>query len=182
MGRNRRPYERVKMNVCNQSDRGGKKPLLVVLHDTESHDRPANADLEAIGAWFDNPVSQASAHVCVDGEGRSARYVLDARKAWHCAGYNSVSLGIEQIGFASYPKLVWKKNRKQLHKVARYVAFWSRKYNIPIRKGKVSGGQVLRPGVVTHMQLGVVGGGHDDPGRSYPFWLVLRLARRYAKS
>jgi NAD kinase len=39
-----------------------------------------------------------SAHVCTDGDGNSARYVPDAAKAWHCAGFNSQSLGVEQIG------------------------------------------------------------------------------------
>ncbi len=26
---------------------------LIVLHDTESHNRPGNSDLAAIGSWFD---------------------------------------------------------------------------------------------------------------------------------
>src|SRR5688572_28656701 len=87
--------------VRNQSARdAGAKVQLLVLHSTESHNRPGNEDLAAIAAWFDNPSSQASSHVVIDADGNSARLVADERKAWTCAGFNSVSLNIEQIGFA----------------------------------------------------------------------------------
>lgn len=174
----RRPYERVTLNVRNQSARSGSIKLIVV-HSTESHERPGNADLEAIGSWFNNSKSQASSHVCVDKEGRSAKYVNDAKKAWHCAGYNSVSLGIEQIGFSADSESKWTD--KQLDKVARYIAYWSDRYDIPIRKGKVRKGVVKRSGIVRHSDLGVEGGNHGDPGRGYPLRKVLRLARRYRK-
>lgn len=179
----RRPYERVQMEVRNHSERSTSRPSLVVLHDTESHDATKSIrDLESIGAWFDNPQAEASAHVCVDGDGYSARYVHDSDKAWHCGAYNSASLGIEQVGFASFTKVLWKRNkRRQLRKVAKYIAYWSWKYGIPIRKGAVSNGFVSRAGIVTHAQLGRLGGGHHDPGPHYPFWLVLRMARWYRK-
>jgi N-acetyl-anhydromuramyl-L-alanine amidase AmpD len=177
----RRPFERVKRNVCNQSARTSR-PSLIVLHDTESHDRPGNSDLEAIGSWFNNPVAQASAHVCVDGEGRSAQYVPDERKAWHCAQYNSASLGIEQIGYATFHEADWTRNeRAQLKKVAKYIAYWSKKYDIPIRHGRVSNGQVTQTGVVTHADLGSAGGGHHDPGPGYPLEAVLHTARYYKR-
>lgn len=176
----RRPYERVEVTVRNRSERGQWPPTLIVLHDTESHDRGGNSDLESIGAWFDNPGSQASAHVCVDGEGRSARYVDDRDKAWHCGHYNSASLGVEQIGFATFTKAMWRRNdRAQLKKVAKYIAYWSKLYGIPIRRGKVSVGTVVRSGVVTHKDLGFLGGGHHDPGGGYPFRGVLNMARLY---
>jgi N-acetyl-anhydromuramyl-L-alanine amidase AmpD len=177
----RRPHERVKMRVRNQSARN-TSPLVIVLHDTESHDRPGNSDLLAIGAWFDNPAAQASAHVCVDGTGRSAQYVPDHRKAWHCAAYNSASLGIEQIGFATFHTDDWTRSqRAQLKKVAKYIAYWSKKYNIPIQHGRCGGGDVLRRGVVTHADLGTPGGGHHDPGPYYPLEAVLHMARYYAR-
>lgn len=163
----RRPYERVKMNVRNQSSRGGVKPDLIVIHDTESQNRPGDADLKAIGAWFDNPVSQASCHVCVDGDGRSAQYVPDERKAWHVVNYNSRSLGIEQIGFATQG--FWPD--AQVKKAAKYVAYWSHKYGIPIDAAHV----------VTHSSLGAAGGGHHDPGDSYPINQLRYHARYYAR-
>lgn len=174
----RRPYERVKMNVRNQSSRNGVKPRLIVIHDTESHNIAGDGDLRAIGNWFDNPSAQASAHVCVDAEGRSACYVPDDRKAWHCMRFNSVSLGIEQIGFAT--QTFWPD--AQLKKVAKYVAYWSKKYGIQIQtRGTVTGDSVVSPGVVTHAQLGASGGGHHDPGDAYPLGKMLFHARYYAR-
>jgi N-acetyl-anhydromuramyl-L-alanine amidase AmpD len=175
----RRPYERVKMNVCNQSARSDN-PHLIVIHDTESHNRAGAVDLRAIGNWFDNPDAQASAHVCVDAEGISACYVPDARKAWHVAAYNSVSLGIEQIGFAT--QTFWPD--AQLKKVAKYCAYWSKKYGIQLQtRGQVDGiGGVVLAGVVTHAQLGAAGGGHHDPGDAYPLSKMLYHARYYLRN
>jgi len=180
----RRPYEQLVLNVRNKSSRNGNRPSLIVLHDTESHDIQGLADLKAIGAWFDNPTSQASAHVCVDGEGISAQYVPDGAKAWSCREFNSVSLNIEQIGFATFTQAMWNRNdRAQLLKVAKYIAYWSKTYGIPIQRGAVSTvtGNVTKPGVVTHAQLGLIGGGHHDPGPNYPFSAVLLAARYYAR-
>jgi len=179
----RRPYEQLVVNVRNKSSRNGQKPVLIVLHDTESHDYPGLVDLRAIGAWFDNPKSQASSHVCVDGTGISAQYVPDGAKAWHCKSFNSISLGIEQIGYATFTQAMWNRNdRAQLKKVAKYIAYWSKEYGIPIRQGEVSrSGAVTRSGVVTHAQLGLLGGGHHDPGPNYPFSAVLLAARYYLR-
>lgn len=175
----RRPYERVRMNVCNQSSRNGVKPRLIVVHDTESHNQVGVADLKAIGAWFDTPAAQASSHVCVDADGYSACYVPDAAKAWHVSSYNSLSLGIEQIGFAT--QTFWPD--AQLKKVAKYCAYWANKYDIQLQtRGQVNDGNVVLDGVVTHAQLGALGGGHHDPGDSYPLAKMLYHARYYLRT
>lgn len=164
----------VRRSVRNQSARTGV-PQLIVIHSTESDNRPGSGDLAAIGAWFDNAAAQASSHVCVDADGTSARFVSDERKAWHCAGYNSVSLGVEQIGRASQQS--W--TRDEIRETARWVAYWSRQHHIPIRRGQVAGGRVIRSGVVTHADLGMAGGGHHDPGGGYPLQGLLNLAKFY---
>lgn len=163
-----------------QSERAPLPLNLIVLHDTEGSNIPNSvADLSGLGDWFGNFSAQASSHVATDGDGNSARFVSDRKKAWHCAGYNSASLGIEQIGFASTSRVGWLKNWKQLRETARWIAYWSHRYGIPIRKGAVSGGVVTRAGVLRHMDLGIIGGGHSDPGAAYPFGRVLALARLY---
>lgn len=178
----RRPYERIKANVVCQSSRGGVKPRLIVLHTTESHNRPGNSDLQAIVDFFNVRSTEASSHVIVDGEGRSAQCVPDEKKAWTQAYFNPWSLSIEQIGFAATKNAVWKKEyRNQLRKVAQYIAYWSKKYDIPIRKGQTSGSRIVKSGVVTHSSLGLTGGGHSDPGVNYPAPLVRALARYYKK-
>lgn len=162
--------------VRNQSPRNGAKPRLMVLHSTEGSNIPNSAnDLAAVVGWFDNPAAQASSHVITDADGNSARCVADAEKAWSCVGFNSWSLNIEQIGFASQGK--WAD--AELAETARWIAHWSLKHSIPIQRGAVIGTQITTPGVVTHEQLGAVGGGHHDPGDAYPVHNVLERAKTF---
>lgn len=167
------PRVMIDRKVRNRSSRGGVKPAIIVLHSTESHNREGTDDLASIASWFDNPASQASSHVVTDADGFSARLVPDEEKAWTCAGYNALSLNIEQIGFAGAS--IW--SHAELDETARWIAKWSLKHNIPIRRGRVFQGRVLRKGVVTHKQLGQLGGGHVDPGDSYPVKRVLARAK-----
>lgn len=171
------PHVDVRRIVCNKSSRNGTNIALIVVHSTESANRTGVVDLQAIGEWFDNPRSQASSHVCIDSEGHSARFVADRDKAWHCAGFNSVSLGIEQVGRASQTSWTVTEQRE----AARWIARWSKLHGIPLQKGRVSGAGVIRPGVVRHSELGAVGGGHHDPGHDYPLHDVLEMARAYRR-
>jgi N-acetyl-anhydromuramyl-L-alanine amidase AmpD len=169
------PHVTVRRMAGNQSSRNGVRPQLIVIHATESSQQPGSSDLAAIGAWFDNPGAQVSAHVCTDADGNSARFVADERKAWHVAGYNSVSLGVEQIGRAAQGS--W--SREELRETARWAARWSIRWDIPIRKAAVADGHVLRSGIIRHSELGIIGGGHFDPGPAYPMHDLLALARYY---
>jgi hypothetical protein len=175
-----KPNVVLERSVRNQSSRAFP-PTLIVIHSTESHERPGNADLAAIGEWFDSRAAQASAHVCTDGDGNSARYVPDAAKAWACVEYNSASLNVEQIGFAADQRAGWLKRRNEIKETARWVAKWSHEHGIPIRRAKVAGGRVLRSGVITHNVLGAAGGGHHDPGGHYPLRIMLAYARAFRR-
>lgn len=169
------PHVRVRNLVVNASSRGGARPLLIVLHSTEGANVAGLADLVGLGRFFDTPEREASSHVAVDAEGNSARYVRDSIKAWTQANYNPVSLSIEQVGRAAQTE--WSD--ELVDESARWVAYWSRKHGIPIQRGQVSGGRVLRAGVVTHKSLGVIGGGHVDPGAGFPFVALIHRARRF---
>lgn len=171
-----RPHVVVRRESPNQSARTSSISL-IVIHDTESHNREGASDLQAIGALFADSSRDASAHVCTDEDGQSARFVHDDRKAWHCVSYNSAALGIEQVGFASQGS--WRE--AQVKETARWVARWSVIHGVPIRKGRTAFGRVIRSGVVTHRSLGSAGGGHWDPGYHYPMKHMLELARRYRK-
>lgn len=171
-GKVSRPIERISKNVVNQSVRNGV-PKVIVLHSTESSNRPGVSDLESVLSWFNNPAAQASSHVIVDSEGFSAKAVDDARKAWTQASFNDIGLSIEQVGFAAQGQGEWTD--AQLLKTAQYIAYWSKKYNIPITKSTTNG-------VATHEMLGPAGGNHHDPGKNYPFDRVLTLARDLAKN
>lgn len=170
------PKADVTRYVRNRSSRGGVRPSLIVLHTTEGSNRAGLEDLRGLGSWFDNPAASASSTVANDAEGHNARYCRDEDKPWTQARYNAVSLSIEQIGFAS--QRFWPD--AQLRSTARWIAHWSKKHGIPIRRGAVSGGAVTRSGVVQHSELGALGGGHHDCGPNYPLARVLELARAIA--
>jgi hypothetical protein len=175
------PRPEVTIYVSSQSSRNGAKPELIVLHTTEGHDRPGVSDLEGLGNYFDGV--DASSHVANDRDGNDARYVADERKSWTQAYYNPVSLSIEQIGFARFTRDVWLKDRAaQLRNTAEWIAYWSLQHDIPIQRGAVNDGRVVRKGVVTHEELGAKGGGHHDPGDGYPMDVVLAMAEQIAKA
>jgi len=170
----------VKHNSPNQSDRAAVPLSLIVLHDTEGANiAKSAADLAGLGNFFGQSSVEASSHVATDGDGNSARFVSDDRKAWHCAAFNSASLGIEQIGVVTQSHATWMKNHRQLEETARWIAHWSHHHDIPIRRAEVSGEQVTRSGVIRHMDLGGPGGGHSDPGEHFPLDHVLQLARLF---
>lgn len=160
----------------NQGSRNGVKPSLIVLHSTEGSNIPhSSSDLIGCASYLCQRPVEASSHVIVDGDGHSARLVADEQKAWAQARYNPFALSIEQIGHAASER--W--TRDEIRETARWIARWSKKYHIPIRVGAVNGGFVTRSGVVTHKMLGVLGGGHVDPGSTYPLEACLNLARFY---
>lgn len=158
----------------NFSSRGGAHPTLIVVHVTAGHNRAGIEDLVGLAGWFGRPSSQVSSHVAVDNEGNSARFVRDGHKAWHVAAYNRMSLGIEQIAPGTGAEIT----RDMYRESGRWVARWSRMFGIPIRKAVVSGGTVVRAGVIRHSELGSLGGGHADPG-PYDLHAMLSLARFY---
>lgn len=171
-----RPHVVVRQRSPNQSSRNGVRPRLIVLHSTEGSNVPgSSADLRGCSAFLCRPSIEASSHVIVDGDGHSARLVADESKAWTQAAFNPFCLSIEQIGHAGSEH--W--TRDEIRESARWIAHWSKKFAIPIRRGAVAGAFVTRSGVVTHKALGLLGGGHVDPGDAYPLDACLRLARFY---
>jgi hypothetical protein len=170
-------------NVANQSERAAD-PVLIVLHTTQGHNRPGLSDLSGLGHYFNDPSNQVSSHIANDAEGHDARYVPDHRKSWTCAYFNSLSLNIEQIGFARPDGPAGRRQwfdeaAHQLANTARWIAHWSRYHGIPIRRARVAGRSVLRSGVAFHSQLGLPGGSHTNPGRSFPIAYVLWMARYF---
>ena len=167
------PSPELTKDVGNQSSRNGTAVKLIVLHTTESHDRPGLGDIQAIIGWFDNPRSQASSHVVNDKEGNDARLVADERKAWTCASYNPQSLNLEQIAWARYSRTEWlTKRHAQLRNTAEWIAYWSKAHAIPLMHSTVHG-------VCQHRDVSGPGG-HTDCGQEYPFDYVLALAREIA--
>lgn len=156
----------------NHSARSGQISLIVV-HASEAPRLADDQDLKNLAAWFGKSSSQVSSHVATNGAGHSARFVPDSLKAWHVADYNSVALGIEQIGHTTDTH--WPE--AEVEETARWIAHWSKQHNIPIRAARVEAGRVLESGVARHSDLGREGGNHGDPGKGYPLHHCLELAR-----
>lgn len=173
----------VRKNVKCQSSRNGGTPQLITIHDTEGANVPHSArDLAGLASFFNDLNTQASSHVAVDEDEQSARLVPDDRKAWTQAFYNPWCLSIEMIGFA---RQSWNARSKepQLREVARWIAWWSKEHDIPIRRGRVSqDGRILRSGVIQHRSLGRLGGGHVDVSTEFPMTKLLNLARTFRKA
>lgn len=168
--------------VCNQSERRG--PILAVaVHSTESADLPGTSrDLVAIRNWFDNPASQASSHIGIDGAGNCELWVHSDRKAWTIGAANSFTLNIEFVARAAQPAGAWEE--AQIRHGARWLAFWALKYGLPIQEGRVRSvnGQCVctRKGVLRHSDVTAAGfGSHTDPGPQFPMTDLMRYARWY---
>lgn len=126
---------------------------LVVVHDTEG-------GYAGSVSWLKNSQAQASAHVVLREDGKEAtQLVRYADKAWHCAAYNSESIGLEMAGIASHGF-----DSDELRVAARIVAFFCHKYKLPPKHVKPSANGPIARGFTFHQDLGVKGGGHHDPG------------------
>lgn len=159
------------------SSHGNHDPVRICLHDTESHDAPGVADLAGVASYWHGSGTGYGSHLGIDADGNTGRYVDDREIAWHVGGHNTGSLGIEQIGMASFSKTTWLKRKKQLDKVAKWIAYWSKTYNIPITRS-------IERGVFTHAMWSAASplSDHTDPGSGYPLTYVMFRARQYKKT
>jgi hypothetical protein len=159
-----------------QSSREGARIHGLVLHTTEGDDDvTGDADLHALGELFHN--EEASAHLGVNLRGRFGRYVEDVAKAWAVCNFNSVTLSLEQIGFAAFDKADWFKRHDQLHGAAEFLVYGHIHYGVPLEPGKVEGSAIVRAGIFQHKDLGISGSGHVDCGPGYPQGYVTLLAK-----
>ncbi len=149
------------------------RPRLIVLHDTEGGNVKGVSDLQGLGSWFDRRSTRASCHIGIDAQGNSIRIVPDSRVAWHAGWVNHWSLGIEQVGFASWSKDQWVDGyHLGLYRVASQIATWSTEFDIPIVPTKHG----YQKGVTLHRWVSGRGG-HWDPGFNYPINYVIDWAR-----
>jgi hypothetical protein len=169
---------------CCSEPRRGRQIDAIVLHSTETPDRPGFAELAKLARYFVH--ARKSSHVATDGEGYSSRMVADGRIAYHATYWNVSTLGIEQVGYAAFGDEAWLARPVQLEATARWVAHWAAMYRIPIRRCEVTGlrynrnrrvvaGEIVRRGICTHGQVDPRN--RSDPGAGYPFDAVLARAR-----
>ena len=169
---------------CCSEPRRGRRIDAIVLHTTETPDRPGFADLARLARYFVR--ARKSAHVANDGQGYSSRMVDDDRSAYHATYWNISTLGIEQVGHAAFGDEAWLARPVQLESTARWIAHWAARYRIPIRRCEVTGlrynrrrrvvaGVIVKRGICSHGQVDPRN--RTDPGRDYPWDAVLERAR-----
>lgn len=166
---------------------GSHTPVRIVLHDTESHDTAGIGDISGIFAFWhtqknpDGSLAEYGAHFVVDADGNVGQGGQVDQLQWHVGGLNTGSIGIEQVGFASFTKLIWKrKRRQQLYAVARILAWAHTHHGIPLKVPA----NPADPGVTTHRLVGQAGidtSGHTDPGAGYPLGFLVTLAKMMVK-
>jgi hypothetical protein len=147
------------LEVRNQSSRNAHAILGIVLHQTISPDNGWNGVLGNV-RWFDSQAAQASAHYIVARTGGQCAYVVpETRKAWHVAGFNSSTIGIEVTETGNEGSYLVGAGRA---KVIQLMIAIHHRWGVPYRHGLVSGCNWIRTGVVEHRDLGQCGGGHGD--------------------
>lgn len=130
----------------NQSSRNGSAVTHLVWHST------AGSYTSAV-EWLCEPAADASAHLVLREDGGEATQLVRlAEKAWHAAGWNPWSVGVEHASFAEGFTGGEQRLRSQ-----RVFAWLCWHLNIPPVFG------LHKPkGLVRHRDLGIAGGGHFD--------------------
>lgn len=150
---------------------------LIALHDTEGGTAESNA------RYFKSSGSGGSTQLVVD-DIECQRCLPNSAICWGAASApqisaNSRGFHIEQVGFAKWSAVVWKKHLKTLQRAAWKTAFHARAFDIPIVFLTASA-LVANPrakGITTHNEISKASReldkahywkyGHTDPG---PFW------------
>lgn len=163
---------------------GPHVPVRSIIHDTESHDEKGVRDLAGVANFWHNqrlPDGRPAGYGAqrgIDKKGNSARYVDDDKVAYHTGGRNTGSLGTELIGFAFFTRLVWwVKRTKQMHKLAKWMAYDHKEYGIPLVWDVEKGFSTHRMQSRHFPDLT----NHTDPGAFFPKKRVMKLARHYAE-
>lgn len=169
MGKLRKPT--IQSDRRKQGNTHGKiDPKVIILHSTESHDRPGITDVAGVQIYLENTEDQLGIHFVVDKVGNVGQSANTNDLVYHARGANSFAIGIEMIGFAKFSLKQWYLRRKQLHKVAKLLAWASKKHGIPLERSTTHG-------IALHRDYPA--GGHWDPGYNFPINRVLKIAAKY---
>jgi N-acetyl-anhydromuramyl-L-alanine amidase AmpD len=162
----------------NRTSATGRAIRWVVIHTMEIAERDGAA--EACARWFASPVSEVSAHYCVDAA-TTIQCVPEDDIAWHARGGNANSIGIELAGSAGQRALGWDDaySRAVLDRAAGLAAELCERYGIPIRRLRVADLVAGRRGLTGHADISAAfhKSDHWDPGPDFPWTQFLRLTR-----
>ena len=156
----------------NYSSRGGTAVRLVVVHTAEGA-----RTYPDLGAFFANPASGVSSQTGIDDTpGTVGEYVRRDMKPWTQANANPHCTATELCAFAEWDNAEWQRHPNMLANCAAWIAEECAAFGIPVRKLSAAQAQGGQAGVCGHVDLGVAGGNHWDPGPSFPWDQVLDMA------
>ena len=159
---------------------GVHRKWLIVLHQTISPDAKGLKDGVSVGKFLHD--EGYGIHVINDAEGYSGAVRPDLENAiyWQVVGANSESIGIEQVSYKTGDPKYWWKRARQLHKTARWVAYLSKRHNIPLVYDPSAIHGVCGHADVTRAKH--IAGGHTDcEYPNYPIKFVVNQAKIYRK-
>lgn len=139
----------------------------VVVHTTEN---AAGTPAENVANYQINSES-GSYHVLVDTNGKRLRENTDDWITWSVGNNagNVQGLNISFVAQAAWSRAAWLAQERMLRQGATVVAYWCKKYNIPVRKVGTE------RGICGHGDLRVFGGtDHTDPGGNFPWDVFIR--------
>lgn len=161
--------------------RGPRDVRRITLHDGEVGESRTAA--EGIANFFRGGTRKASAHYACDCDS-TVQMVDDNDIAWHVAGDNEHSIGIEQAGYASQTRDQWLDAyglQMIVFQVAPLVARLSIAHDIPLVL--LDEGAVKRneKGVDTHavVSRALRKSTHWDPGPNYPLDVLMQHAKEW---
>lgn len=114
--------------------------------------------------------------------------VADGDGPWSASNANDYALHICLAGsYAAWSRGKWletdasdgKNEDAELTRAARQIAYWCQRYNIP---AAYIGGRGIPwgyDGICGHMDFGVWGGGHHDPGPNFPWDELIRRVKAF---
>ena len=161
---------RVAIPSPNVSSRGGTKVRLCVIHTAEGA-----LTFQSLGAFFQNPASGVSSHTGIDDTpGTVGEYAQPSAKAWTQANANPFSIATELCAFAKWSASDWAAHPVMLQNCAAWIAEECARFGIPLVRLTAAQAQGGSAGVCGHVDLGVMGGNHWDPGPAFPWAQVDR--------
>jgi hypothetical protein len=127
-----------------------------------------------LGNYFASPSSGVSSHTGIDDTPNTVgEYVNRGNKAWTQGNANPYSVATELCAFAAWTPADWAAHPTMLDNCRQWIAEEAAAFGIPVRKLSAAEAQSGVAGVCGHVDLGASGGGHWDPGPSFPWDRVL---------
>lgn len=150
----------------NFGNRGSTHVDSIVIHTTE-------VSFQGTLDIFLDPTREVSAHFVIAPNGHIVQMVDTIGRAWHATYYNSRSIGIEMVGYAS-SRSTW--NDDNLSSLMHLLAWLVTAYDIPLvhptgNAYDFPNDQYSAPGLVAHAQ--VQPWNRSDPGPYFPWTNVL---------